>query len=130
MPHVWSAEETDDPGFADRAQLLQGRESGAAIGSVEKLSIPARGIAILLNERLSEAIARQQIHNTDIATFHDAPFGVYPYLPALSAKFGRYPNWTPNCLPTVILTVPQPTSSTLAPGTNASRSTVRLRSQK
>ena len=40
MPHVWSAEETDDLGFADRAQLLQGRESGAAIGSVEKLLIP------------------------------------------------------------------------------------------
>jgi hypothetical protein len=40
MPHVWSAEETDDLGFTDRAQLLQGRESGAGIGSVEKLLIP------------------------------------------------------------------------------------------
>jgi hypothetical protein len=33
------------------------------MGSEEKLLCPARGIAFLLSERLSEAVALQQVHN-------------------------------------------------------------------
>jgi len=62
MSDDWSHEEADDPLYADQRNFYK-VEKWSRDGQRGKMKILCRHTAILLNERLSEAVALQQVHN-------------------------------------------------------------------